>query len=1229
MILKKLIYIKYGAVIMSMARQTESIPMKRAFAILDGARGKKSTLDEREKVAIELASCMLEEADKTQTYSEKKKQQQLARMMKDPRGKAFTTSMTDQGFRSHSSPRVANQINYLIDQFGIPQYFDPFKRLQLAGFRIFAPIFSHILVPLVTFMLRKETSSVILPGEHQALSKHMKLRREQGVRVNLNHLGEAILGEKEALRRLQVYLDDLQKGDVEYISIKISTIFSQINLLAWDKTIDSIAARLRLLYRAAMNNTFTKADGTKVTKFVNLDMEEYRDLVLTKEIFKKILAEPEFHHFSAGIVLQAYLPDSSEIQKELTEWAMQRISKGGAPIKIRIVKGANLAMEQFEASVRLWAQAPYRTKAEVDANYKRMVSYGSMHEHAKAVHLGIGSHNLFDIAYAMLLRAEHRVEASVSFEMLEGMADHIRRVVQRLSGDMLLYCPVATKEDFQSAIAYLIRRLDENTGPENFLRYTFGLKPGSPEWMSQVQVFIKACSEMQKVGASPRRLQNQFDPPRYLAPKDHFENEADTDFALPINRKWAQEIISRWHRKKIAPIPCVIDGKEFHEPSPQGHGMDPAYPQEVLYRYTMADWDHVNKAIECAKREEESWNAVGVMQKAEIFAKVAQKMREKRGELIGVMMADGGKTILEGDPEVSEAIDFVEYYSRAMMKMHACKDIEWTPKGTVLVTPPWNFPVSIPTGGIIAALAAGNCVLFKPAPEASLSGWVLVNLLWDAGIPKKVLQFFSCQDEPVGSRLIADSRISAIILTGATSTARFFQKLKPGLELSAETGGKNALIVTAMADRDLAIKDLVHSAFGHSGQKCSAASLGILEAEVYDDPHFRIQLKDAVESLKVGPAWDLSSKVTPIIREASSDLHKGLTTLDPGEEWLVEPKQDPNNPQLWSPGVKLGVKENSFIHQTELFGPVLGLMRANNLDHAIKLANGTPYGLTSGLSSLDEREHKKWLERIEAGNCYVNRTITGAIVRRQPFGGCKASSYGHGSKAGGPNYLFQFATPHQVELPQEKHPVCNHVNQLTTFLQKVSLSPEELGAWYASIANYSFWADKFKHHGYGKIEGQGDLVIGQDNILLYSPHKHLCVRIQKSDTPLDIFRVVAAVLSCHAPVEISWTQDQSSVAINDRWKHAFPSLTFREESESHFLRRMKDGAFDRVRLMTKATEEMKKTAAEASCYLCQIPVLASGRFELLNYLREIALSADYHRYGNLGVREGEHRNPIL
>lgn len=1200
----------------------ESVHLHEAIELLESVRGKPLTIPERQKAAIQLAAYMLQEANSLQTGKEKAKQRELSRMMRDPRGKAFTTSMTDQCFRSRKSGRVASQMIYLLNIFGIPRYLSFLKRVQLGFFQVFGRVLSFLFVPLATFMIRRETSQVILPGESKALSHHMKKRMEEGVRLNLNHLGEAILGEEEARHRLHVYLHDLAQPDVEYVSVKISTIFSQINLLSWDKTVEKLCSRLRELYRAAKSHTFTHADGKKTPKFVNLDMEEYRDLNLTVEVFKKTLSEPEFHDFSAGIVLQAYLPDAHEIQKSLTTWAMQRVKNKGAPIKIRLVKGANLAMEQFEASVKGWPQAPYTHKSHVDANYKRMVAYGCIPENAKAAHLGIASHNLFDIAHAMLLRAEYEVEDRVSFEMLEGMADHIRRVVQKISKDILLYCPVATKEDFQSAVAYLIRRLDENTGPDNFLRYTFGLKAHTSEWKAQAKLFSEGCEGMHTVSALPRREQDRSLPPQPLDPKGAFENEPDTDFSLPANRKWVHGILNRWRNKEIEPIPCVIGGSEFHEKSPKGKGIDPSEPQQIRHTYTLADWTHVNLALKAAKSAESSWGSLSVDKRCQLLLAAAQKLREKRGDLIGAMMADGGKTPFESDPEISEAIDFAEYYRRSMIKMDACKDIRWKPKGTVLIAPPWNFPVSIPAGGIFAALVAGNCVIFKPAPESVLSGWTLVNALWEAGIPKEALQFVNCTDDPVGSKLIMDPRISMVVLTGATSTARLFLGMRPGLDLAAETGGKNAMIITALSDRDLAIRDLLHSAFGHSGQKCSAASLAIIEAEVYDDSHFKKQLKDAASSLHVGPAWDMSSKIVPLIHAPNPTLRRGLTLLDPGEEWLLKPSCDPKNLNLWSPGIKWGVQEGSFMHQNELFGPVLSVMRAKNLDHAIQLANGTAYGLTSGLQSLDEREQHKWMEKIEAGNLYINRTITGAIVRRQPFGGCKASSFGSGAKAGGPNYVSQFARPTQASLPQEKGPISPVVEKLTHLIKKLPLTTEELGIWYASIANYAFWGKRFSHdHDPSKI-------LGQDNFFRYRPYHGICLRLQAEDKPLDILRSCAAALTCFAPIQISWTKNFTTLAINDQWAHLMPLFHIAEEKEDHFLEKVRLGAFKRIRLLSPPSEKLQRAAADSACHLATRPVLANGRFELLHYLREISISSDYHRYGNLGAREGEIRKGV-
>ena len=578
--------------------------------LLHKAHLRPSSREQRQAEAVLLAGYMLSEANRVESSSERAKQKQLARMVNDPMGKVFVTRLTDQCFRSDNRWRVADQITNLINTYGVPRFLGRFQRMQLSFFSALGPSIGQYFVPLIRRLVRSETSSVILPGETDPLSSHIAMRRKQGVRVNINHLGEAILGEEEAQRRLQMYLDDLTRPDIEYISVKVSTIYSQINLLGWDHTLAVLSDRLKQLYSAAKNNFYIDAKGNKRPKFVNLDMEEYRDVRLTVELFTTVLDDAEFYDYSAGIVLQAYLPDAHLYQQQLTTWAMQRVAHGGAPIKIRLVKGANLAMEKVEASLKGWEQAPYLTKSEVDANYKRMMEYGCMPEHAAAVRMGIASHNLFDIAYGMLLREEYGVSKSVSFEMLEGMADALRQVVQTLSGGMLLYCPTATKDEFQYAVAYLTRRLDENTASENFLRTLFDLKQGSRTWNEQVDYFSKACEEASSVSCQPRRPQNRLEKPRRQEFQSPFVNEADTDWSLPQNFIWAQRILHEWRQKPLLQIPIVIGGTECFDKCRTVTKEDPSILHKEIYIHALADKAHIETALATTIKAAEEWKKI-------------------------------------------------------------------------------------------------------------------------------------------------------------------------------------------------------------------------------------------------------------------------------------------------------------------------------------------------------------------------------------------------------------------------------------------------------------------------------------------------------------------------------------------------------------------------------------------------------------------------------------------
>jgi RHH-type proline utilization regulon transcriptional repressor/proline dehydrogenase/delta 1-pyrroline-5-carboxylate dehydrogenase len=701
--------------------------------------------------AAELAEALLTDARARQTPEEHAQAKKLARMMADPHGKELTIALADQAFRSHRPERIADQLAYLLERYGVPQYMDWWERvgLQLGG--AMAHYLPSLVVPPIVSRLRHETQNVILPGEEEDLRRYLAERRRAGLRLNLNQLGEAILGETEAARRLDAYLALLARDDVEYISVKISSIFSQIELVAFRATVERIAERLRTLYRTAARHHYRHPDGRVTPKFINLDMEEYRDLDLTVTAFQAVLDEPEFLALQAGIVLQAYLPDSHRVQRALTAWAVARRRRGGAPIKLRIVKGANLAMERIDAATHGWPQAPYPTKVEVDANYKRMLAYGCRREHAEAVHLGIASHNLFDIAYGLVLREVHGVTPWVEFEMLEGMANHQARAVQARAGGLLLYAPVVRAEDFHSAIAYLVRRLDENTAPENFLRHVFDLEPGSPQWAAERDRFLAAFALMDGLSDAPRRRQNRAAEEREpdLPPTDSrcFLNTPDTDWTLRANRAWISDVVARWREAAPEPIPLQIGGT-VRPGAREADGHDPSRPDRAAYRYALAGLRDVDRARGAGRAAQPAWAARPAAERRTLLEAGAAELARRRGDLIGAMILDGAKTVAEADAEVSEAVDFALYYARQLVEVTGeLRDCAPAPYGVVVVTPPWNFPLSIPAGGTLAALAAGNAVVLKPAPEAVLVGWWLARCLWQAGIPRDALQFLPCPDD--------------------------------------------------------------------------------------------------------------------------------------------------------------------------------------------------------------------------------------------------------------------------------------------------------------------------------------------------------------------------------------------------------------------------------------------------------------------------------------------------
>ncbi|HLT67800.1 MAG TPA: proline dehydrogenase family protein, partial [Microbacterium sp.] len=659
-----------------------------------------------------------------------------------------------------------------------------------------------------------------------------------------------------------------------------------------------------------------------------------------------------------------------------------------------------------EASLHGWPLATWGSKQESDTNYKRVINYALHPDRIDNVRIGVAGHNLFDLAFSWLLAKRRGLERGIEFEMLLGMAQGQAEAVRRDVGGLLLYTPVVHPKEFDVAIAYLIRRLEEGSSQENFMSAVFELADNEELFERERQRFLASLAELDDTVPPPNRRQDrretpalsqlrsdlsQFRSPELGKPSPElggptpelgkgFENTPDTDSSLAGNREWGRAILSR--------VPTSTLGTATVEAN------------------TLTTTDAVAQAISTAREHGAAWGAMSGAERGEILHRAALALESRRADLMEVMASEAGKTLDQSDPEVSEAIDFANYYGELARELDDVDGAVFTATRLTVVTPPWNFPVAIPAGSTLAALAAGSAVIIKPARQARRSGAVMVEALWEAGVPREVLQYVQLDGSGLGQQLVADERVDRVILTGGYETAELFRSFRNDLPLLAETSGKNAIIVTPSADLDLAAKDVAYSAFGHAGQKCSAASLVILVGSVAKSRRFHDQLLDAVRSLQVGYPEEATPRMGPIIVPAKDKLLEGLTVLQPGERWVVKPKQLDDSGRLWSPGVRAGVKRGSYFHMTEFFGPILGVMTAATLEEAIEIQNEVDYGLTAGLHSLDRAELALWLDRVQAGNLYVNRGITGAIVRRQPFGGWKKSAVGAGTKAGGPNYLI-------------------------------------------------------------------------------------------------------------------------------------------------------------------------------------------------------------------------------
>ncbi|HEV3416987.1 MAG TPA: L-glutamate gamma-semialdehyde dehydrogenase [Pirellulales bacterium] len=857
--------------------------------------------------------------------------------------------------------------------------------------------------------------------------------RQKKRAFTLDILGEAVTSEFEAERYLQAYLqliegiaptvnswpeisrldrDDRGPLPRVNVSVKLSALDSQFDPADRDGTTSRVAQRLRTLLRAARRHN----------AHVHIDMESYEAKDLALHIFQTVLAEVEFRDWPhVGIVIQCYSRDAGRDLEELAEWTQTR----GTPIWVRLVKGAYWDYETVRARSNGWPIPVFQHKWETDACFERQTRF--VFQNRRLLRPALGSHNLRSLSHGIAVaRFLDLPPDTYEIQMLYGMADSEKQAIVDLGQRMRIYMPYG---ELIPGMAYLVRRLLENTSNESFLRASF------TEHLAAEQLLAAPAGDQRPKAPSDGEAKElimsigEVNGQNVSAPTT-FRNEPLADFAAEVNRRKMRDALGAVRSQFGRSHPLWIDGRPVESPARLASKNPSDHSQTVGYA-AAAETRHIGDAVAAAKKAMPAWWRLGARGRAEYLLAAAEAMRGRRFELAAWEVFECGKQWREADGDVCEAIDYCEYYAQRAIALDTPHEVnlpgeenrtEYLPRGVAGVIAPWNFPLAILTGMTVAALATGNTVVMKPAEQSPVIAAKLMEIFEEVKLPAGVVNYLPGQGEVAGAALVEHPDVALIAFTGSRSVGLAINRRAAEVSASGiqqvkrvivEMGGKNAIIIDDDADLDEAVAGVVKSAFGYQGQKCSACSRAIVLAAVYDQ--FLPRLIEATRSLKVGPADDPSAHVGPVIDAEAFDRVRSYVEIgrrEAREALAVDVGSLVEKGYFIGPHIFTDVKPEARIAQEEIFGPVLAVIRAADLDEALVIANGVDYALTGGIFSRSPAHLERASREMLVGNLYLNRPITGALVHRQPFGGFKLS--GIGDKAGGPDYLLQFVVERTI-----------------------------------------------------------------------------------------------------------------------------------------------------------------------------------------------------------------------
>ncbi|MGO2750316.1 MAG: proline dehydrogenase family protein [Pseudoclavibacter sp.] len=1226
---------------------SEALPA--ALALLRGWREQVAAADAQRAAAVEAAASRRAKhrADTTP---------ELDRVLAGPDGEAFLRSLIDEVIRPDDAIAAGNGLGDLAPKLPASLSTGTKRAFQLGAFA--GPGVPWLAVPL----MRRATSAFFgddtvrnVPSEIAAATDRAVSR---GAVSRIRLLGDAVLGERGSNASLETYTQLLAAGQVRELELRVVDIEAQPALWDFDGTLERVVFKLAALGRAALT--------APTPPLIMLRAQSSADLELTVQAFMRAFEQEELRGLHVGISLPAQFPETPGLLRRIGGWAHMRREDLGSDITVAITRDANHELERADAVINGWRLATYASDADVDANFARLLDEALAIDHVAAFRVEVEADARRDVALAAAIAKARGLPKPVRV-VVPRSSDEATLARIRSSGvELVERTPVVVGPTQRHAATYLQHRVDVRARQ-------LGAEPADAAPASAAgtgtdavhpddERLLSATARMRQIDSGPNREQDRVladDAATVTAsiqlelfPEGLFEDEEP-----------AAERPARVKKLKPASKPVIDDDEEITEnpadtgPSPRltevvlglkrgrllrntfrnAPGTDPSLASnrewllsiqrrvprselgiDEVERHLLHEPGDVDALLSRAERAAGPWAQKPGWERAAVLEKVAKALEANRARLIEVAVSETGTPLPDVDADVSRCVDLANYYAHLARQLDRMQGADFEPVAVTVVTPSWVPAVAGSAGHTAQALAAGSAVVLKPSPRTRRTAAVFAEVLWDADIPRDLVQLAICDesllsDEQLGQMLITDDRVQRVLLSGNWETARSFLRWRPDLPLIAATSGKNSMIITPSADLDRAALDVARSAFLSAGQRPGHAGTVILVGSVARSKRFHEQLADAVASLRIGYPSDPGAVVGPLVSPPDSQLRFALTSLGEGESWLVEPRQLDDTGRLWSPGIRVGVKPGSYQHVTEFFGPVLSVMHTHTLDDAIRLQNSTQYGLTAGIHSLDRTEIAEWLRRVEAGNLYVNRDILGNTPQRQPFGGWLRSMVGTATKFGGPNSLLSLGTWRSNHGEQSQTLHLRGIDEQATALIESAAPFMDYETFdrlrRASLSDQIAWNEEF-----GEVSDVSNLKF-ERNLMRYIPVR-ATIRAAEDATLADLIRVIVAARIVRSKPIITSGIDVPDAVLAEL--HA-QDLTVQRETDAEFAERAGAGGIEtlRVRLIGgKRREFCDALQGDPDISIWSDEVTPAGRIEALPFLREQAISITAHRNGH-------------